>query len=309
MKKIVVSAPSWFPSSGGLTILHKLCDVLNNLGYDAYLAPSGPSGLGHHHYQLPFYTPYKGVKFITEEVFNNLQDAIVIYAETWYGNYLNAPNVVRWIMGATDEKYMTAGAGWGITWDAWKDSELWFWYSPLYKTKKFTNFEKNLDNDLYLPEFRKDIFINRGEERDMNCWILRKAHGKVDPSKYIHDPSDIYLGDIDKSIPEHDFVGEYAKFADVLNRTNRFYSYDTYTFASVQAAMCGADSIVAPAEGLDKDTYFKGHELHRYIAYGIDDIPRARAIRGELKDHIEKIESDSINQIHKFVQKCNEYFK
>lgn len=314
MKKFIVSSPSWFPSSGGITILHKLVHTLNELGYDAYLAPSGPSGLGWHPGHIPFESParYDQVKLITQEVYENLQDAIVVYPETWYGNYLNAPNVVRWIMGPVNPRYTGQGNLYGIFYDAWKESELWFWYSDLYKTDAFSaNERKDVGNDLYVPEFFRDIFYDTHGERDLDCWTLRKATDRVDPRDYIHKATDLFLGDIDKSLPnpDYDFPGNYDRLAELFNRTNRFYSYDAYTFVSVQAIMCGADSIVYPMKGLDRASYMNGSELHRYIAYGLDDLDRAKSVRNEFNDHITEVENRSLEQIHTFVQKCYDYYK
>lgn len=313
MKKFVVSAPSWFSSSGGITILHKLVQTLNELGYDAYLAPSGPSGLGWHPAHIPFQVParYDKVKFITQEVYDNLQDAVVVYPETWYGNYLNAPNVVRWIMGPANPTYMSAGNGWGIQWEAWKDSDLWFWYTKLYTTPTFTNVTKDFSNILYLGEFYRDIFNDRSNTRTLNCWTLRKASGLVDPKDYIHNPTDLFLGDIDKTLPnpDFDFPGNLQALAELFNRTNIFYSYDPYTFVSVQAVMCGADSVVIPRAGLSREEYLQGYPLHRYIAYGLDDLDRSRSIRGELADHLDTMEASGVDSIHNFVQICHDYFK
>ena len=315
MKKIVVSAPSWFPSSGGITILHKFVNVLNELGYDAYIAPSGPSGLGWHPQHIPFNVSdrYDKIKLITDDIYSNLQDAIVVYPETWYGNYLNAPNVVRWIMGPANPSYMGAGSLYGMNYEGWKDTDLWFWFSQLYTTSTFNSFDRNLDNNLNLIEFYRDIFYNKNNSkiRDLNCWTFRKSTGLIDTHEYIHDPTDLFFGDIDKSLPnpDFDFPGQYNKLSELFNRTKTFYSYDTYTFVSVQAVMCGADSVVAHRKGLNKEEYQKGSELHRYIAYGIDDIERSKSVRNELNDHINVIENKSINDIHTFIEKCNDYFK
>ena len=70
-----------------------------------------------------------------------------------------------------------------------------------------------------------------------------------------------------------------------------------------------ARSVVANRKGLNKEEYQKGSELHRYIAYGIDDIERSKSVRNELNDHINVIENKSINDIHTFIEKCNDYFK
>lgn len=313
MKKFVVSAPSWFPSSGGITILHKLVHTLNELGYDAYLAPSGPSGLGWHNNQYPFYIPqkYDRVKFITDDVLNNLEDAIVIYAESWYGNYLNAPNVVRWIMGLANEKFMLAGNFNEINYTKWSDDELWFWYSDMYKNMSDKKFQRHLDNNLTLSEFHRDIFYNKNEQRKLNCWTLRKATSTTKPSDYIHGTEDLFFGDIDKNLVDSDFhfPGQYRKLAELFNKTNIFYSYDVATFISIQAVMCGADSIVVPNKLVSKEQYYNGFDLHRYVAYGLDEIGRARSIRNELNNHMTEIENKCINDIHLFVEKCNDYFK
>lgn len=313
MKKFVISAPTWFPQSGGITVLHKLAHSLNELGYDAYLAPSQPHGFGWHPSHMPFNTPskYHNIKFITEDVYKNLHDAIVIYPETWYGNYLNAPNVVRWIMGAADPNYMSAGNKYGMTYDAWGEKDIWFWYSQMYTTKMFNSFDRNLDNILCVIEFHREIFKNTGSERVLNCWSLRKATGKVDPSDYIHDSSDLFLGDVDKTLPnpDFDFAGKYRELAKLFNKTKLFYSYDVYTFVSMQAVMCGTDSIVVPMRGLSKEEYYNGSQLHRYIAYGKEELDRAKLVRNELENHLDEIESDSIQNIHTFVEKCYDYFK
>jgi hypothetical protein len=162
-----------------------------------------------------------------------------------------------------------------------------------------------------LPEFLRSIFKNTNQERILNCWTLRKSTGRIDPKDYIHESGDLFLGDINKALPnpDYDFPGNYHKLAALFNKTNRFYSYDAYTFVSVQAVMCGADSIVFPMKNLDKDSYLNGNALHKYIAYGVDDLDRARAVRNELEHHMDEIEASSINQIHEFVNKCNDYFK
>lgn len=313
MKKIVVSAPSWFSQSGGITVLHKFVHTLNELGYDGYLAPSAPSGLGWHpnHIQFNISDRYDKIKLITEEVYKNLDDAIVVYPESWYGNYLNAPNVVRWILGPLNKSYTESGNMYGFSYDGWNENDLWFWYNDMYKTKTFNSFNKCMDNNLNLTEFYRDIFFDKNQERTVNYWTLRKSNGKINPNDYIHDSSDLFLGDIDKSLsnPDFDIAGNYKKLAEVLNKTKRFYSYDTYTFVSIQAVMCGADSIVVPTSGLDKKDFYSGSEFNKYISYGLNDIKKAQSIRNELDNHITEFEKRSIQQIHTFIEKCNDYFR
>jgi hypothetical protein len=40
MPRIIITAPSYNPAIGGAITLHKLCHILNLIGYDAYLYPT-----------------------------------------------------------------------------------------------------------------------------------------------------------------------------------------------------------------------------------------------------------------------------
>ena len=46
MTKIIIAAPSYNDKSGGSIALHKLCHVLNNLEYDAYVCPTDELNYG-----------------------------------------------------------------------------------------------------------------------------------------------------------------------------------------------------------------------------------------------------------------------
>lgn len=312
MKKFVVSSPSWFPSSGGLTILHKFTHTLNELGYDAYIAPSLPNGRGWPDSSEPhcFPSQYDKVKLITPEILDNLQDVIVICSQAWVGNYLSAPNVVRWMMGIPDD----------LTMSLYGKNDFFFWYTPTFKNAVPLSYRKNLDNDLYLGEFNRDIYIDLGLERTINTWTLRKAigidsHPVVSSKDYIHSPHDIFLGSLNPHIQEHGEMADYRftdyvpQLVEILNKSKRFYSYDTITFLNIQAVMCGADSIICPLKGMTMEEYHKGYELHKFIAFGINDIERARSIRDEFYPTMDMIEERSIKQIHEFVDKCYQHFK
>ncbi len=311
-KKFIVVAPSWIPQSGGITVLHKLANDLNLLGYDTYLAPTGPHGLQWHpsHIQFNTYSKYDKIKFITEEVMDNLDDAIVIYPEVWYGNLLNAPNVVRWMLGETNPIYMKSGITYGIKHDGWEEKDLWFYFTPLYTTNFFNSYNnKNKNNILTLTEFHRDIFKNKNKKRTLNSWTLRKGNGIIKPTEYIHDSNDLFFGDVLEGIDDFAFAGKFNELSNLLNISNRFYSYDHYTFVNIQAAMCGATSIVCPKSGLNIDEFKNGYELNKYVAYGINDIKNTKPILNEITDHINQIEDNMIEQLHKFVEKCNDYFK
>jgi hypothetical protein len=144
---------------------------------------------------------------------------------------------------------------------------------------------------------RKDIFNNQGWDRKGSCYTIRKAN----PSYHIHPSDSIFI--------PFNAAGNLDQIAKLFNSCEKFYSYDTYTFLSVQAAMCGCVSIVVPDPNIPLDTWLKGSRLNQYgIAYGEDDIPRALETLPQLRQEIEKIEIEMNNQITKFVQHCNNKF-
>lgn len=281
MKKFLISTHGFDMGIGGLKVLHKLCHLLNERGHDAYLIPL--------HFDWPF-TVYEGynVKMVTQEILDNLNDVIVVYPESWFGNYLNAPNVVRWMIGFPSDDHIK-------TWD---DKDLWFWYLPFYITDKYK--QKNPDNFLYVGEQHRDIFYDYNMSRTGSCWTLRKAQDYVTPTQYVH-PAD------SKFIPYH-AAGDLVNLAKLFNSTELFYCYDNYTYMFIQSLMCNTDTVVVPVNKT-KEQFLNGFELNKYVAYGSDDLQRARSLRNEFFNHLTLVENRTLEQLDIFVEKCYDYFK
>lgn len=281
MKKFLISTYGFDMGIGGLKVLHKLCHLLNETGYDAYLIPR--------HFDSPF-AIYEGynVKMVTQEVLDNLQDVIVVYPESWYGNYLNAPNVVRWMIGYPSDAHI----------QTWDDHDLWFWYIPLYITDKYKH--KNPDNLLYVGEQHRDIFYDYNQPRTGSCWTLRKSQGIVSPSDYVHPINSVFI--------PYQFAGDLVNLAKLFNSTEMFYCYDNYTYLPIQSLMCNTDAVVVPVK-TTYENFLNGFELNKYVAYGVNDLPRAKNLRNEFFDHLDYIEQRTLQQLDIFVNKCYDYFK
>lgn len=279
-KKFLISTHGFDMGIGGLKVLHKLCHLLNEAGQDAYLIPVN--------FDQPFgiYDRYN-VKMVTQEVLDNLNDTIVIYPESWYGNYLNAPNVVRWMIGLPSESHI----------NTWSDSDLWFWYVPFYITEKFN---KNKDNFLYIGEQHRDVFYDMGLDRSGSCWSLRKAQDYITPNDYVHPKDSVF-------IPYH-AAGNLIELSKLFNSKEIFYSYDNYTYISIQSLMCNTDTVVIPHKKT-KQEFFNGARLHKYLAYGINDLKRAKSLRSEFFDELDKIEEETLQQLNIFIDKCYDYFR
>lgn len=294
MKPFVISTESFNFGIGGLTVLHRLCHLLNTNGADAYLAPSANSGRENYDFNKePFYIYEKYKTKVTDITQWNPNDYIAIYPEGWFGNHMAAKNIVRWILGPPDKDHV----------DTWNDHDVWFWYLPMYMGKKYNkqNYIKDIDKQLFVAEFHQDIFINKNfSDKQHTCWTLRKAQGKIDETRYIHPSSSIFL-------PYH--VGcEPWTLADLFNKCSRFYCYDTYTFMPIQAAMCGCEGLVVPDPEISLDDFLNSGPLNKYCAYGLEDLDRANKTCANIHDDINKIEQNTIKQLNVFMEFCNDHF-
>lgn len=276
MKPFVIYTYDYIEHSGGVKVMHKLCDLLNKNGYKSYLTP-----INHINEMIvsnKYITP-----IASKELLNN-NDYIVVYPEGIMHNPLDCKNVVRWILGPALQ----------CNSDTYSKSDLVYWYMDYYYKENLG--QKN--NKLYIVESHSDIFNNRGQLRSGSCYTFRKAN----PTSIVHP--------IDSTFISYEESGELSGLANLFNRTERFYCYDTYTFLYVQAAMCGCLSIVIPDSNISKKQWLMGAELQRYgIAYGEDDIPRALKTLPLLYKNIKKIEKNMNNSVINFAEHCLKYFK
>jgi hypothetical protein len=277
MDKFVIYTYDYNPGVGGIKVMHKLCDMLNNNGFEAYLMPINV--------QADFYTCADyNTPLITQEVYDNLDQAVVIYPEGIHGNPLNAKNIVRWILGPFDQQAA----------ETYSKSDLVYWYMDYY----YNEYLGQKENQLFLSEFHSDIFTNVGYDRIGSCYTIRKAN----PTTLIH-PEESYF------IP-FEAAGDLIGLAELFNKTKKFYCYDNYTFLYVQAAMCGCVSIVVPDGTKTKEEWLNGSQLNKYgIAYGEDDIPRALETLPLMFKEIEQTKLEMAKQVIRFTEHCQNYFK
>ena len=115
-KKFLIMAPPYSENDGGGIVLHKLCDELNRLGCDAYLIPMGVNfefdfnhfsksilkiagGLSRYFKKLTLNPIFKTPVMALADVKKlNLDDWLVVYPETVFGNPVQARHVVRWFL-------------------------------------------------------------------------------------------------------------------------------------------------------------------------------------------------------------------
>ncbi len=82
MKPIVIYTYDFDMGVGGIKVMHKLCHLLNEMGYESYLMPI--------HLRNEFFTYYENTPIVTEEILNDIENCIVIYPEGIKYNPLNS---------------------------------------------------------------------------------------------------------------------------------------------------------------------------------------------------------------------------
>jgi hypothetical protein len=275
-KPIVIYTYDFDMGIGGIKVMHKLCHMLNELGYESYLMPI--------HIADTFQIYYDNTPLITHEILHDIENCIVIYPEGIRYNPLNSKNVVRWILGPPDNDVIS-------TWDK---SDMILWYMDYYYNESVGQ----RDSQMFVTEAHSNIFYNHNAKRNGSSYCVRKCK---DP-KFIHPDDSIF-------IPYH-AAGNLVELAKHFNQVEKFYCYDNYTFLYVQAALCGCISIVVPDGSKTKQEWINGSRLNQYgIAFGEDDIDRARETLPLLMQEIKQFDLDTEQQIHIFINKCKELFR
>jgi hypothetical protein len=282
--------------TGGIVVLHKLCHLLNELGFKAYLWPSYRPIFNN---RIPFKSVRKILKYYRKEFHRSfstnsnwntpiaskthLKDSIVIYPEVVDGNPLKAKNVVRWLLHKPG--FHSGSVNYG-------KNELIFFYLKAY-IENLSNIDIN--NLLYIPNNREDTYVQTNfGAREGSCYILRKGKNR----KIVHELGNSILID-GKS---------HHEIAQIFNNVEYCISYDTYTMYSMYASMCGCKSVVVPEDGISKEEWLPDEEKRYGIAYGFDDLKTFDLSRKLLFERFEQEKLQTSIQINNFVIKCEEYF-
>jgi hypothetical protein len=163
----------------------------------------------------------------------------------------------------------------------------------LYKTEFGLNTIYKDKPLLHIFSPKTDVFYDMGKERSGDCFLIKK--GNKIHSNFIEG---YYLdNDIRNAINIDEFLLE------TFNKYNRFISYDTFTYYSVIAAMCGCTSIVMTNTQISKDIFYS--EFYKYgIAYGIEDEIHSVSTKNLVKPHMEAKLNESLETVKLFLNYC-----
>ncbi|MDO4922248.1 MAG: hypothetical protein Q4E64_10565 [Phascolarctobacterium sp.] len=229
-----------------------------------------------------FYEPIKGCKRKILPYIS--QDTVVVYPDMIYGNHLNANKVVRWLLYFNRFPNDDGAYGKGDLFFCYRDIFNDYKLNPECKRLWFQNFDFNL--------YKK---INY-DERKGCCYIVRKGKSRRDlPSKFAG--------------PIIDNWSEEAK-VEAFNKYKKCYFYDTQTFYTIIAAVCGCIPVVVLEAGKSKKDYLSTGERPLGVAYGEDEEEISFAIdtRVQCIANLKKMNERNILGAQYFLEECKKYF-
>jgi len=284
MARILIAAPSYSPSVGGIVVLHKLCDILNNLGYDAYITTTEKLCFGNYEY-IVLNGAYN-TKVATDL---DIENDIVLYPEIQPGNPLGCKNVVRYIL---NKYHLPEHENNMATWDK---GDYWLYFHELFYDQIKPR------NILHVIDPKLDIYKDYGLERTREaCFTYRKKSNEVENLNIIHpeDAIEIPYGMSDQEL------------VNIFNTCKRFYSYDTETYLSILASVCGCESIVVPYKNFTKAQLLNKQPSFKYgIAYGLDDLVYANSTKHLLTEHLMLLQQTQNTDTEIEFKKIIQYFK
>lgn len=263
---------SIYNTNGGSLVLNTLCSLFNESGYDAKVFlckyPIMTKKYSEFRFLInhllvtiktvlanifPFlnqifpnkFYEIKKLKKLKFKIlpFYNKNNTIVIYPEIFYGNPLKAKKVVRWLL--YHNRYPNDS-------EAYSKNDIFISFRRIFNDPRLNPNEyiitiKHFDSDLYRQyNFKK---------REGNCYIIRKGKNRKDLPEAFDGPV------FDNNMSDKEFV-------KILNRCKYCYSYDTQTFYTAIAAVCGCIPIIVPENGKSRSDYLSNDEKGYGLAYG-----------------------------------------
>jgi hypothetical protein len=294
--KFIIHTPKYNINSGGTIVLHQLCHLLNKQGYHAYLWPSYKPTFDKKNLIvsvlkfLHFFRKNIHRKFEVNQNWNtpiasyaDLKDnCIAVYPEIVDGNPLNIKNVVRWLLhkpGFHSDRI-------NFTLD-----ELLFGYG---KECSGSGYVINNETILIVKYIMIDIYKQTNfNDRQGSCHMIRKGKSK----NFVHENDSILVDGF-----------SHEELAKIFNKKKYFISYDSYTYYSTYASLCGCISIVIPDDGVKKEDWHPKVEDTYGLSYGLDDIAYAFETKTRMIKYIEKQQNENIKSVENFALKCKKYF-
>jgi hypothetical protein len=221
MIKFLVVAPQYQVRSGGVMVLHELCDALNRNGYPCGIVFLHGGNAAEQNFQFAFsdnkeFHMPQGQRI---EILNNtefqeiINEGVVIYPDLINGNPLGAKKIIRYILNFNE--------------------------SPFYGDfiLSFSKIYSNYSNHVLFKTFKNSVFNDNEarpwNERNLNLTYFGKGPSFID-CKLL--PNTLAL--------ERDWPRDKNQLAILLKQCKFLFTWDCVSATIQDAIMCGAIPIL-----------------------------------------------------------------
>lgn len=269
--------PEYIDYIGGVMVNHSLAHYISDLGENCYIYANSTKN-GYKTNLIPWKT----------EVEYNPQNTILICSagagEHTFENYIpeslkSIPNQVKWLVNDQVKSYS-------------KEEKFYTYcnYFPVFKNQK-------IDGNFLSLDVEHDIFFNENLPRSGGCYYTK---GHPIKNKF-HKDEDLNLDNI-YGLPSFQ---RNLYLAKVFNSKEYFICYSHRSFIAAIAALCGCTVIVIPYDDTSKEFWKENFPTFKYgIAYGENDIQWALDTKHLVKENLQKIQSQGIEDIKSFINDC-----
>lgn len=316
--KFIIVSPR--QHSGGAIVLHLLCKLLQNRGYDAkifytmtpisyYETKKKKIWFFYFFYSIKDlikviickvfpktirkiqssrflgydYCAVKGCKRQLFPIYNR-NNTIIIYPESIYGNFLKGKKIVRWFLFHNPFKGDK---------DAYGENELFICFREIFNDDILNPQKRKLTLNNFDFEMYKRT--NYGSRKGV-CYIVRKGKKRADLPK-----------SFDGIIIDNLSEGEKVK---VFNESEYCISYDLQTFYTTIASYCGCKTICVPENGKNRSDYSSVGEVRFGVAFGFSEgeLEFAKSTKDKMIERISRIPEQNNREIDNFLEDIHSYF-
>ena len=287
--KILIYSYNYNWRFGGIVVLHKLADLIAQLGYETYIIGENE------------YNPRRNLTQINQELalrIANDPNTVVIYPEIIKGNPLKAKHVARWVL------YFPGFHGGDKAFDA---NEYVFTFNQEFVANTIYSSVQVIK----IIDTMVDNFFDMGLDRNKDAILIKKGKENLEEreTQYL-TPLIVHLYDLvsaDEVIKKCQNISDFNR---ELNRFRYFISYDHYTYHNVLAALAGCVSIVIPTkEKTEEDFFLENPGRRNYVSYGFQDSYQSQTDQRLLRAELNKIDSSNILNAEKLVKSLQSHFK
>jgi hypothetical protein len=175
----------------------------------------------------------------------------------------------------------------------------------LYQLSKYFNTLDEQRVDGYMPILNIDfnLFKNHNLPRSGRCYLI-KGEEYIKGQPIYHINSDTNLDNY-WVYDEH----KMQYLAEMFNKHEIFFTYNTQTFISVLAALCGCISIILPHPNTSKEKIMEFPQNKYGISYGFNDIQHSIDTLPLVKENIESCLLDNKKHLKQFTIDCYDWLK